>query len=216
MKNEGKGERKAMIALSLRATKFSFFLLSFLLIPFSLNIIFIFKIWLKEIPEHTVIFTLLYLGGTLTNQLTIGLQTAIQSGGNIKLYQSIVGSILILNLPIAYFIYSIGYPPYYGLISFILIEILACIFRLIISRKILGLSIKQYYQRVIVKIMPPFFITFIICAIPAFLLPDSYIRLIIIGTLSVISYSLMFYYFGMDVFEKEQFKKIKKKLSIFK
>lgn len=215
MKNEGKGERKSMIILSLRATKFSFFLLSFLLIPFSLNIIFIFKIWLKEIPEHTVIFALLYLTGTLINQLTIGLQTAIQSGGNIKLYQSLVGSILIFNLPIAYFIYSIGYPAYYGLISFVLIELLASVFRLIISRKILGLSIKQYYESVIVKIMPSFIITLIICMIPAYLLPDNVVRLLVIGVLSVVTYSLMFYHFGMDVFERDQFKKIKEKLSIF-
>ncbi|RZS99300.1 Na+-driven multidrug efflux pump [Aquimarina brevivitae] len=216
MKNEGMGERKSMITLSLRATKFSFFLLSFLLIPFALNIVFIFKIWLKDIPEHTIIFALLYLGGTLTNQLTIGLQTAIQSGGNIKLYQSIVGSILLLNLPVAFFIYYLGYPAYYGLISFILIELLACFFRLFISRKILGLSIRQYYRDVLLKIIPPFAITFIICAIPAFILPHSFVRLVVTGILSILSYSLMFYYLGMDPFEREQLIKIKEKLLTFK
>ena len=212
MKNEGKGERKFMISLSLRATKFSFFLLSFLLIPFAFNINYIFKIWLKEIPENTIIFSLLYLGGTLTNQLTIGLQTAIQSVGNIKLYQSIVGTILILNLPIAYLIFELGYPAYYGLISFIMIELLACLFRLIISKKILGLSLKLYYHSVIFKIIPPFLLTLLVCSIPAYYLPDNLVKLIIIGFISVLIYAFTFYQFGMDTFEREQLKKIKDKL----
>ncbi|WP_242134063.1 lipopolysaccharide biosynthesis protein [Aestuariivivens marinum] len=216
MKSEGKGERRSMIALSLKATKFSFFLLSYLLIPFSLNIIFIFKIWLKDIPEQAVILTLLYLAGTLTNQLTIGLQTAIQSGGNIKLYQSVVGSILLLNLPLAYFIYSLGYPAYYGLISFILIELLACVSRLFISSKILGLSLKDYYQNVIIKIVPPFVITLVVCTIPAFWLPHNFLRLLFLGLLSGFVYSVTFYYFGMDTFERQQFKKVKQKLSKYK
>lgn len=215
MKNEGQGERKSMINLSLRATKFSFFLLSFLLIPFALNVVFIFRVWLKEIPENTIIFSLLYLAGTLVNQLTIGLQTAIQSGGNIKLYQSIVGSILLFNLPIAYFIYHLGYPAYYGLISFIFIELLACVFRVIISRKILGMSIKLYFQNVIFKIIPPFAITLSICLIPAYFLPDNVVRLLVVGFLSVTVYTITFYHFGMDMFEREQARKIKKKLSIF-
>ncbi len=214
MKNEGKGERKSMITLSLRATKFSFFLLSFLLIPFAFNIKFLFKIWLEEIPEYTIIFTLLYLAGTLTNQLTIGLQTAIQSTGNIKLYQSIVGTILILNLPIAYFIFNLGHSAYYGLVSFILIELLACIFRLIISKRILGISIKLYYQSIIVKIVPPFILTLLICSILAYFLPDNFIRLMIIGFTSVIIYGFMFYRSGMDAFERQQFKKVIGKLSI--
>ncbi|MBC3758492.1 hypothetical protein H7U19_08760 [Hyunsoonleella sp. SJ7] len=215
MKNEGKGERKSMLALSLRATKFSFFLLSFLLIPFGLNIIFIFKVWLKEIPENTVIFALLYLSGILANQLTIGLQTAIQSGGNIKLYQTVVGSILMFNLPLAYFIYYIGYPAYYGLISFVIIELLACVFRLIISKRILELSIKEYLNNVLLKIIPPFIITLGVCVIPTFYFPHNLTRLLITGTLSVLTYSLMFYYFGMDMFEREQLKKIKNRLAIF-
>lgn len=214
MKNEGMGERKSMLELSLRATKFSFFLLSFLLIPFALNIVYIFNIWLKKVPENTIIFAILYLAGTLMNQLTIGLQTAIQSGGNIKLYQSIVGSILIFNLPITYFMYYIGYPAYYGLISFIFIELLACIFRLIISKKILGLSIKLYSQSVLLKIIPPFVITLSICMIPAYFLPDTFVRLVVIGVLSVVIYTFTFYHFGMDVFERGQVKKIMKKLSI--
>ena len=215
MKSEGKGERKSMIELSLRATKFSFFLLSFLLIPFAFNITYIFKIWLKEIPENTIILSLLYLGGTLANQLTVGLQTAIQSGGNIKLYQSIVGTILLLNLPIAYFIFYIGYPAYYGLVSFILIELLACVFRLVISKRILGLSIKLYYQSVILKIIPPFAITVLICSIPSYYLEDNVLRLLIIGGTSVLTYAFTFYLFGMDAFERGQLKKIKEKLPIF-
>ena len=51
---------------------------------------YILKLWLKNIlPAHNI-FCQLILLATLTNQLTIGLQSAIQSIGKVKLYQSTV------------------------------------------------------------------------------------------------------------------------------
>ena len=130
VKSEGNGDRVRMLKLSMKASKFSFFLISFFAIPLIFEMPYILKLWLKIIPDYTIIFSQLTLIITLINQLSIGLQTAVQSIGKIKLYQTVVGGFLLLNLPISYFLLRFGFPIYSPLISIIVIEIFGCYFRI--------------------------------------------------------------------------------------
>lgn len=155
MKSEGAGDRERMLRLSMMASKFGFFLLAIVAIPCIFEMSSILKFWLKNVPQYTVIFCQLILIGTLTNQLTIGLQSAIQATGKIKAYQSIIGTVILLNIPISYFLLKFGYPPYAVLISFIMIEMIACSLRLYLLKLIAGLSITQYFKRVFLKEILP-------------------------------------------------------------
>jgi len=165
MKSEGMNDRQRMLRLSMMASKFGFFLLAFIAIPFIFEMPAILKFWLKEVPEHTAVFCSLVLVAMLTNQLTIGLQSAIQATGKIKIYQSIVGGILLFNLPIAYFLLKNDFPAYSVLISFICVELTACVFRLFFLNRIAKLSIKEYFNRVIFKQIIPVLMSILVCSI---------------------------------------------------
>lgn len=212
IKNEGSLNREAMILLSLKATKFSFYMLSFLLIPLAFNIEYIFNLWLNDVPNHAIIFTLLFLTRALVNQLTTGLQSAMQATGNIKLYQTLVGGVSLLNLPISFLIYQLGYPAYYGLISFIFIEFVCCLLRLIISKKIVGLSYRLYLNEVLYKITPPFILTLSFCWIISFFFSENLLKLITVVVFSSMIYSISIYFWGFDENEKTHLNKIKTKL----
>ncbi|WP_254412298.1 hypothetical protein [Dyadobacter diqingensis] len=155
MKSEGANDRQRMLRLSMIASKFGFFSLAIVAIPCMFEMKAILEFWLKEVPDHTLIFCNLILAGTLINQLTIGLQSAIQATGRIKIYQSVVGSIILLNLPIAYILLKLGYPAYMALVSFSLIELIACGFRLYFLNQIAGLSISEYFKSVILREIVP-------------------------------------------------------------
>ncbi|MDR3062300.1 MAG: oligosaccharide flippase family protein, partial [Dysgonamonadaceae bacterium] len=145
MKSEGANNRQRMLRLSMIAGKFSFFLLAVFAIPCIFEMPRLLIFWLKEVPEYTAVFCSLILVTILINQLTVGLQSSFQAIGKIKVYQLLVGTLLLLNLPIAYFLLKAGNPPYIVLVSYLLIESSACVMRLLLAKKMAGLSIREYF-----------------------------------------------------------------------
>lgn len=122
VKSEGGHERDKMIQLSLIGCKYSYLLFSFFSIPviFCLKPLLVF--WLKDVPEWTDLFCLLLLISTLIEQLFVFLYHSINAQGEVKNY-NIVRSILnILPIIIMTIEFSLGFPPYYALINWILFK----------------------------------------------------------------------------------------------
>lgn len=212
MKSEGMNDRSRMLRLSMTTSKYCFFLLALVAIPSIFEMPYILSVWLKEVPEYTTIFCSLLLLVILTNQLTIGLQSAVQASGRIKLYQSVVGSILLLNLPISYFLLKFGMPAYSVLISSILLELVGCAFRVLIVKKIAGLSIKQFIERVILKGIFPIIILIATCwAITSYLSFDY--RFVVTYLVSALLFLLAIYLVGLCQDEKKQIDNLLKKMS---
>jgi O-antigen/teichoic acid export membrane protein len=196
MKSEGAGERQKMLYLSMLASKFCFFLLSIVAIPCLFEMKTILTLWLEDVPEHTLVFCQLVLIGALTNQLTIGLQTALQAIGKIKLYQIIVGSLLLLNLPISYCLLRLNYPAYSVLISYCFIELLACSLRIIFMVNIGGLSWSMFFHRVIKKEVIPVIISVSFCLFIVTAFSFEY-RFVVTIMVSAIVFLIGIYYTGL-------------------
>ena len=202
MKSEGADNRNRMLRLSMIASKFSFFLLAVIAIPIIFEMNSILKFWLKNVPEFTVVFCRLILIGTMINQLTIGLQSALQATGKIKFYQIVVGSLIIFNLPIAYLLLKLGYPAYSALISYIIIELFACSFRVYFLKKVGGLSILEYFEKVIFKEIVPVVSSIFICYLITSNFSGSY-RFLITTASSSIIFIFSVYFVGLCDDEKE-------------
>ncbi len=202
MKSEGAGDRKRMLRLSMMASKFGFFLLAFIAIPCIFEMPEILKFWLKEVPEYTVTFCSLILIAIMTNQLTIGLQSAVQATGRIKTYQAIVGSILLTNLPISYILLKYEMPAYSVMIGFIIVEFIACSFRLVFLNKIAGLSIKEYFERVLFREFIPVIASILVCLMITNILFFDF-RFILTFFISIIVFIVSIYFFGLCRDEKD-------------
>jgi Na+-driven multidrug efflux pump len=202
VKSEGANDRNRMLRLSMIASKFSFFLLAFFAIPILFEIPTILQIWLKYVPEYTNTFTRLIIISVMINQLTVGLGFAFQSVGKIKTYQSVVGSILILNIPIAYFLLKYGFSPEYVLYSYIAIELLASILRIVLLRLKAGLNIAIYLKRVIVPSALPVITSMLICyfIVTNFLMPW---RFLLTALFSGLAFIISIILFGLMEDEKD-------------
>lgn len=201
MKSEGADDRKRMIKWSMAASKFSFLLLAFFAIPCLFEMKAILNIWLKEVPDYTIVFCNLVLIAMLANQLTIGLQSALQSVGKIKLYQITVGSLFLLNLPIAYLLLSIGLAPYTVLVSYIVIELIACLARIIFLKYLGGMSISEFVDEVLIKDI----LTILPMIITSYLIVQYFnfeFRFILTIGISTIVFGLSVFYFGLSKDEK--------------
>jgi O-antigen/teichoic acid export membrane protein len=201
MKSEGAGDRQRMLRLSMIASKFGFFLLSFFAVPLIFEMKDVLTFWLKNVPNYAVIFCQLVLIGALINQLTIGLQSALQATGKIKAYQIFVGGLILLNLPLAYFLLKSGFPPYSVLVSYASIELFACISRLYFAHKIAGLNVELYLKRVIAREAMPILTSILVSYLIIHYL-DFRFRFILTAVLSNIFYVAMVYLVGLCKDEK--------------
>lgn len=204
MKSEGSGDRQRMLKLSMLASKYGFFLLAFFAVPLIFEMPFVINLWLKKVPDSTIVFCRLVLLATMSNMITVGLQTAIQSVGKIKLYQAVMGSLLLLNLPIGWLLLKCGYPAYSILVSLIVIELVAGSFRIFFLKLKAGLSVVEYFEKVVLRIATPLIITIGGTFIPFFLMGEGLFRLIILSCFSSLIFVVSIYVVGMEKKEKVQ------------
>ena len=200
-KSEGAGDRRRMIRLSLTASKVGFFLMGLLAIPCIFEMPAILAIWLKDIPANTGLFCCLMLIAAQINQFTIGIQAALQAAGKIRIYQSLVGTLLLLNIPIAYFLLKTGSPPYGVLVSYACIEVVACCTRFYLARKAFCLSASRFFFSVIRREVMPVVASITVCFLITHYSVISH-RFILTFGCSTFIFLITVYYTGLDTEER--------------
>ncbi|MFD2889962.1 lipopolysaccharide biosynthesis protein [Chitinophaga cymbidii] len=211
VKSEGSGNRRRMIQLAMMACKFSFFLLAFFAIPAIIEMPFVLKLWLHNIPEHTVVFCRLIIIASLINQLSSGLQIAVHAVGRIKKYQVIISILLLLNLPGSWLLLRAGFPPFTVMVFAIFVEVISCGFRALAARRLTGLQISDYLFKVIWQALVPVTVAAGIAVIPSLFMDEGFFRLLLTGIISSLSVILCIKYLGLTSYEHEKLEEMLEK-----
>jgi len=155
-------ERDAFVSLVFRGCKISFFLILVISFPVLLNTSYILGIWLKNPPQNSIGFVQLIIINSLIESFTYTIGTAIQAKGKIRNYQLFVSGVNLLMLPISFILFKAGLNFYWGLYVLIVTSCASLIVRLFFLKKLLYISIKDYFQSVILKAAVILFISVII------------------------------------------------------
>ena len=198
IKSFAAGDLTYMHTLVYQGAKYSFFLLFALSLPILLETEIILKLWLKNVPDYTVIFTQLVLVNILIDTISGPLMAAAQASGKIKLYQGVVGALLLMILPVSYLFLKLGYPPQVTLYVNIGISVIALLARLKIISPLVNLSISGYIKNVIFRIIAVAIASFIIPLIFKRFYTPGVDRLILIIVFSMISVAPAIYLLGMN------------------
>ncbi len=151
IKSYAKNDIHYMHNLVIIGAKYNYLLLLLLSMPVFINAELILELWLRNVPEYSTIFLRIIMLNILVDSISAPLRTSAQATGKIKVYQSIVGGILLFNVPISYFILKSGGSPESVVYVGIFISIAALIARLIILKKIISLPIRIYIKDVIFR-----------------------------------------------------------------
>tara|TARA_R110002167_G_scaffold25703_2_gene88972 strand:- start:12555 stop:14078 length:1524 start_codon:yes stop_codon:yes gene_type:complete len=212
VKSEGVGDRERLINLTLKASKFSFFLLSLFAIPLIFEMPFVLNLWLKNVPEYTVVFCQIILIRSMIDQLSSGLKVSVQSVGKIKLYQSVVGVLVILNVPLVYVLLKFNVNVELVLFSSVIMALLTLFVRLRLTDKLVGIDTQLFFKKVILlsiyNIIPTFLVGYMIMS----LLDSGYVRLLVTFILCCLTMIIMFFKFSLEKDELQLFEKLKSKL----
>ena len=140
-----------MQTLIKRGCKMGFFLVAFLVLPLCFETQTILSLWLKEVPEYTVIFTRLVLLTSLCNSFASPLSVAQGATGNIKTYQMVLTILGWMHLPLAWVFFALGFAPYYAMYIYLFLVIIMQMYRIYKVCNSLNISISGFYKDVIIK-----------------------------------------------------------------
>jgi O-antigen/teichoic acid export membrane protein len=145
------GKIKEMWNLVFRSGKFYYYLLLFVGIPAIIELPFVLKLWLKEVPDYTILILNYLLVILLIESYVTQLYSVFQAYNRLKIIQLTSGVILLLCLPVAYlilkYIVQAVYVPY--LVSFIM-SIIYVFVTLIVAVRFIGLDLFRYVKSMIV------------------------------------------------------------------
>lgn len=201
-KNEGAGNRSSMLKMTAMGSKVSFFLLAFMGVPVLVEMPYILNLWLKNVPEYTVIFCRLLLLRNLIEQLTIPLTTSIKAVGEIKEFQISSTVLNIVPLFLAFIFFKWGYPPYYLYLIFIGYSLVNGIMILWYARKYTGLKVSEFLLNVVLRCFVVFVLGLLMTSLPLVFMEEDVLRLLIATCISVFSVSGFIYFLGFKLEER--------------
>lgn len=203
IKSYAQEELDRMHHLILRSSKFSLYLLFLFALPIMLETDTLLYLWLKQVPEHTVAFCrimfLVIAIDTVSRPIGIG----VVATGEIKRWHVIIGTILLLIIPISYIVLKLGAPAESVFIVYLIIELVALVVRILLANRKILLPIYSFAQKVIVK---PVFVMLLSTALPFLLrnlMQEGIVRLlsvVVVGGLASLS---CVYFLGLDTAERQ-------------
>lgn len=207
MKAEGAGERSKMLRLCEFESKYAFLLLSMVAIPLIAEMDTILQIWLKEVPEHAVMFCRFILVAALCDQITIGLTSANQAIGRIKTYSLVFYTLKLLVIVIGWLCLKKGFPIDSIMWCYVLIEFTTSLIRLPLMKHVANISIMTFCKNVFIRIIVPCLIMIITSLFCTRYLTISY-RLIITTILSCGVGIIAIWFTALGQEEKSYIKKL--------
>lgn len=196
-------------------SKFSFFLMLMIVLPVSLEIKPILKIWLGEVPAYTATFAILTMSVLLIDTLSNPLGIANNATGKIRNYQVVEGGTLLLIVPVAYLVLKLGGNPVSVFWVQLIIMAITQVLRIFLVCHKIRMSIKDYLTRIIYRVLGVAMISFLLPYFLLKILPNSLASMIIVISIAISSVLLFSYLFGLNSLEKN-YVKAKVALSLYK
>ncbi len=205
MKAEGRGDRAEMLKLTTLESKYSYLILSTLLIPMIVELPSVLTCWLQDYPDHSVQFCALIMASVIFDQTTVGLTSANQAIGNIRNYSLLISTIRLLILPGAWLCLYLGMPVYSVMVVYLCFEVLCGIVRIPFLKCTAGLDVVNYCKNVYVKTAPAVGGNVLVSVLLSrmFEHPWRFVATEIVGCLSSI---VLIYLFSLSAEEKQWIK----------
>ena len=201
-KNYASNNLPQMHSLMFRSARFSFLLLFFLSLPVLMETNFILTLWLKTVPDDAVIFTQIMICISLIYTTANPCIIANQATGKVKIYQMVVGGILLLILPISYVVLKLGSPAYSVFIVHFCIESLAQFSRMYMLRKLIHLPLWQYMKNIYIPIVSTVAIAIILPLVVRMQVAEGWLRFLAVGFTCVLSVGASSYFIGFTKQER--------------
>ena len=194
------------VELIYNSSRYSFFLMWLLCLPFLLKIDCILTLWLGIVPQYAPDFARWILIYSLINILTNPFWSAIQAIGVLRRYILVGSTVYLMAFPVSYLFLKCGYNP---IVVFQVLSGIRFVYLFVIV-KIVGnyvsISIFQYIGKVIVPISLVVLLSSIIMLAFSYYSSESFASLFLVSLVCFIVVLLTIYIVGITSKEKCEIK----------
>lgn len=197
--------------LTYSISKLSCCFLMLMAIPISYEIDYVLHLWLgANVPEHAALFTIIVFFTSIVNNLNSATSGVVHATGIMKDYQLWGSLIGVSSVPIAFLMLQFYPIPELALIAVMLCAALGHFVCLFVVKKLVGMSVLEYFKEVVWPIAIVFVISVVITYPVHHFMSSGFLRLCIVTLVSVISVSLSLYYLALNKSERVLFSQMVK------
>lgn len=162
IKSYSSGNYNYFFKLIYASTKISFILQLLISIPVVFNIEYILNIWIGKYPDITPSLIRVIVLFYLIDAFQYPLLQAVHANGHIKTHQVVVSLIKLLVIPVFYIVLKITASASMAYLVWVVGGFLCSSFRIIYMKRLIGLDIWDYLNKVVLRIFLLAFIAVII------------------------------------------------------
>lgn len=211
-KTYASGELDAHKKLVYGGSKMEVFMIYFIMIPFMFRTEYIMKLWLGDVPPHTVIFMQSIIFLSLTYAAFEPIRTAVLATNKIIKFMIIPDTVNLISLPLAYCVGKLFGQPSYLICTVVGIEILMCVLRTYYAIKFTELRAKEMFLKILFPSLLVVAFASIVCLVLSSLFKDSFLGLLELLALNSVALCLIIYFVGISKEEKKQIHNIVTKI----
>lgn len=203
VKSKGSGETQKMLRAASSGNKLSFLIYTFFAIPFIIECPFILNLWLKDVPQYTILFIKLVLIRQMITQMMVALETCISATGNISKYTMSTTIIWIAPLIIAYIMYKFGAPIYTIYVLLIVTAFVRMANAIFFCKILCGMNYMDYVKQTLLPCLVQAVIMFGVLSEVSSFLEEPWLRLIITLTITIVLHPLLAYFVCLSTTERD-------------
>ena len=202
IKSYAAGEMEYFKTLILNTSRYSYFLLFFISLPITICAPEILRMWLGQVPAHSVSFFRLMMAFMLIDAIQGPLWVSAQATGKIKNYQCLMSFLILLNLPISICLLHFIHVPELVLAVKVCVNILTAVARVLYLERLYGFPAIRYVKEVLW--------TCLMISLCSFWIPtyasiwtDGIMKVLVVTLVSLLTTSVTIYLVGLSRPEKE-------------
>ena len=147
------GDRNYAFDLVCKGSKYYFWILWMMTIPFLTDAETILRLWLGAVPAEAAVFTRLTLICFLVDFTPGTLNILEQANGRIRTYYLITSGVAILCFPITFIAFKLGAPVWTGYVAYFVVYIFKAIAMLAVAHRDTGFPVGQYIRKALLPML---------------------------------------------------------------
>lgn len=200
------GNREYAYELVCKGSKYYFWILWVIALPFFTDADAILRLWLGEVPAGAALFTRLTLLCFVIDFTPGTLNILVLAGGRIKRYYLWTSLVAGLAFPITWAAYRLGAPAWSGYVAFCGIYLIKSVVMMLVARTETGLPLRDYFRKGLwPALVPGLSALLVISFIPA-VLPAAWWRFLVTALLGALTMAAAIWLYGLTEGEKSYVK----------
>lgn len=147
------GDRKYAFDLVCKGSKYYFWILWILAVPFLTDAETLLGLWLGEVPPEAAVFTRLTLLCFLIDFTPGTLNILEQANGRIRKYYLVTSGVAVLCFPITYAAFKLGAPAWSGYVAYMCVYVLKAVAMLTVAHQDTGFPGGTYVRKALLPML---------------------------------------------------------------